>query len=1133
MLAADAQARTQALDVTRSWLVQAPAGSGKTGLLIQRYLALLATVETPERVVAMTFTRKAAAEMRERVLAALQQAAHGSGAPVSEHERVTFDLACRALAQDRHHDWQLAQHPSRLRIETIDAFTTALARAAPLRTGLGALPEFVDDATPLYRAAARAALAEAPPDDPAWRTFLQWIDNDAQAAVALIAQMLAARERWRRGFFDGPPHALRANIERVLVDEICASLRALRALFPADLTRDLATHARAAFAFLADQPGEEGTAAALRAVVDCAGLPEATADALPAWRALADWTMTRDKSATFFQQVTKRHGFPGAGKGAGTEERRARRDAFLRWLEGARGAPGLDAALASVRGLPPARFDDEAWAFVEATLAILPRAAAHLLTVMAAQHQSDFAEAMLRALDALGTAESPEALLLALDARIQHLLIDEFQDTSAAQLELIARLTAGWQPDDGRTLFAVGDPMQSIYRFREAEVDIFIKAQARGRIADVPVGTLELGRNFRSRAAVVQWVNDVFARVLPVLPDASRGEVTFRPAHPHDARDEPVPAITLCADRNAEAQAVVDAVRTAQAEGAQSVAVLVRARAHVQAVLPALREAGIAYHAVDLEPLQERLPTRDLVSLARALAQPADRIAWLGILRAPWCGLTLADLLVLAGPRDERSLLQSLDDPATLTRLSADGAARASRLRAAIEPALAARGRTSFALRVRAAWLALGGPLCAETPLDRDGADRVFALIAAHERAGDLTDYDAFVAAAQRLYALPPAAPQGVVQIMTLHKAKGLEFDAVVLPGLDQKTGGGETRPLRWKVREHDQRRTLVLAPLKSRMGADAQNDPVHAWLGALDAAEDAAELTRLLYVGATRARHRLHLLAVARAHQPKDAEAPQWRAPVRGSALERIWPALGQRIEPPDAEAVDAAEAEAEEVVPESPRLMRMPSAWDPPVPESIAVAAAAAAGAGDAIPFDWAHATAAAVGTVAHRLLAQIGREGLAAWPAARVAAAARRVGADLALAGVAPSERAAATERVIRAVQRTLDDPRGRWLFAPDHTEQLTECALAGLEDGATVHVALDRSFVSEGVRWIVDFKTGEHEGAGSAAFLDREVERYRPQLQRYARLLRHLDARPIRLALYYPLVEDGFRTFEFNE
>ena len=145
----DDAAREQALDVTRSWLVQAPAGSGKTGLLIQRYLALLARVEAPERVVAMTFTRKAAAEMRERVLAALVDAANPLPPDASRHEARTRALARAALEQDRRHRWQLVLHPARLRIGTIDAFTTALARAAPLSTELGALPRFVDDALAL------------------------------------------------------------------------------------------------------------------------------------------------------------------------------------------------------------------------------------------------------------------------------------------------------------------------------------------------------------------------------------------------------------------------------------------------------------------------------------------------------------------------------------------------------------------------------------------------------------------------------------------------------------------------------------------------------------------------------------------------------------------------------------------------------------------------------------------------------------------------------------------------------------------------------------------------------------------------------------------------------------------------
>ena len=90
----------------------------------------------------------------------------------------------------------------------------------------------------------------------------------------------------------------------------------------------------------------------------------------------------------------------------------------------------------------------------------------------------------------------------------------------------------------------------------------------------------------------------------------------------------------------------------------------------------------------------------------------------------------------------------------------------------------------------------------------------------------------------------------------------------------------------------------------------------------------------------------------------------------------------------------------------------------------------------------------------------------------------------------------------------------------LFAPAHEDARSEWALAGIDGAAVVHVVLDRSFVADGVRWIVDFKTGAHEGGDREAFLDAERVRYAATMQRYARLVGALDPRPIRLALYHP-------------
>ncbi len=157
---ADSAARLRALDVSRSFIVQAPAGSGKTELLIQRYLKLLETVETPDAVVAITFTRKAAGEMRSRVIEALRAAQRGVE-PEAEHERLTFQIARNVLEHERKLGWDLLRNPARLRIETIDALCAAITRRMPWLSRFGAMPEISEKAEDLYREAARNTLSSS------------------------------------------------------------------------------------------------------------------------------------------------------------------------------------------------------------------------------------------------------------------------------------------------------------------------------------------------------------------------------------------------------------------------------------------------------------------------------------------------------------------------------------------------------------------------------------------------------------------------------------------------------------------------------------------------------------------------------------------------------------------------------------------------------------------------------------------------------------------------------------------------------------------------------------------------------------------------------------------------------------
>jgi len=184
--------------------------------------------------------------------------------------------------------------------------------------------------------------------------------------------------------------------------------------------------------------------------------------------------------------------------------------------------------------MPPAQYDDRQWEALEAILALLKPAVAHLKVLFGERGQADFTEFAHGALEALGSVDDPSDLLLSLDQKISHVLVDEFQDTSQSQFSLLEKLVSGWQQGDGRTLFLVGDPMQSIYRFREAEVSLFLKAKHSG-VGSVALEPIELSTNRRSQEGLVKWFNESFPRVLPVQEDQTLGAVPYLPASPHEA----------------------------------------------------------------------------------------------------------------------------------------------------------------------------------------------------------------------------------------------------------------------------------------------------------------------------------------------------------------------------------------------------------------------------------------------------------------------------------------------------------------------------------------------------------------------------------------------------------------------
>jgi ATP-dependent exoDNAse (exonuclease V) beta subunit len=1032
--------RRAALDPARSFIVQAPAGSGKTELLIQRFLALLARVDRPEEIAAITFTIKAAAEMRKRVFEALA-AARRDPRPEAPHEALTWELARAALERNDALGWHLEESADRLRVQTIDALCAALTRQMPVLSRFGGQPESIEDARTLYAQAARNLLATLEEkDDPASADvarLLTHLDNNAAEAERLLAAMLMQRDHWIRTLRGASE---RAALERSLAAVRTAAVRRARALWPARLVAP-------------------------------------RGDDVEGWVAHANALLT------------------GAGEWR-------KREAIAQALSG---EEALREALEALQGLPPAAYSDDQWDALEAILRLAPRAVAELQLVFARAGQADFIEISQGALRALGTDDEPTDLMLALDYRIRHLLVDEFQDTSFTQMELLERLTSGWEAGDGRTLFVVGDPMQSIYRFREAEVGLFLRAWHHG-IGTVKLEPLRLSANFRSRAGIVDWVNATFGRVMPAEEDIPSGAVPYAPSqavHPHEGEAIAVHAF-FGDDRAAEGARVAEVA----ARSAGSVAILVRNRNHLLEVLPRLRDAGVAFRAIEIENLGHRPAVQDLLALTRALDHLGDRTAWLAVLRAPWCGLTLADLAALCGGQEKGATVwAALHDTARLERLTPDGWKRLERTRAVLARALASRRRGTLRGAVEDAWLALGGPACVEGDTDLEDADIYLDRLEAAESGGTLADIRAFEASLADLFALPDVGASDRVQVMTIHKAKGLEFDTVILPGLDSGTGRDDRRLFMWMETAD---KALLLAPINPSGGDD---DPTYRFIRDLDKRKADHESARLLYVAATRARRELHLLGCAKCDDHGAVQAPS-----KGSLLAKLWPVLaasfGTPGEPPARAPSSAVPREAQR------RLRRLdPERLRYDVPPAVAWAAPRDDATRDLIEFSWVGDTARRVGSVVHRWLQRIAEEPDAGWNRARVEKSRGAIRRELAARGVVEGEIERACERVVGAVAGALEDERGRWLLGPQRKAR-NEYRLSAIIAGVRHVLVIDRVFEdAQGQRWIVDYKTSSHEGADVERFLADEEARYREQLERYATALAAPDAKR---CLYFPLL-----------
>jgi ATP-dependent exoDNAse (exonuclease V) beta subunit len=1121
-LIVDQAERLRAIDPEQSFIVSAPAGSGKTGLITHRILRLLSIVNQPEEILSITFTKKAAAEMASRVHEALNEAAVAPR-PDDTYAGQTWDLAKAALDRDHILNWNLVEMPNRLRIKTIDSFCRYIAAQFSLESELDDMSEPSENPDIHYQNASRSLMNKLEKDEnlrPKLSALLTHTGNDLERCQRLLSELLGKREQWLPLIYDiqGNRNYFQQVIEHIVKDSLLS-------------LQELIMPVAEEFIELADfaarhVPKDKNPL--LHELTGIDDLPDTNIYGLNHWRVLLGLLVT--KAGKFRSKPTINDGFPPK-----KPEQKKRMEQILAWC---REQINLQNEINNILYLPSEVISKKQQTLLDALGYILPKLAAELIVEFKECEVCDYPAVTLAALDAIrpNEGDSVSDITLRLDYKIRHILVDEFQDTSSSQTDLLTSLVNDWQPDDGRTLFLVGDAMQSMYSFRNANVGLFINSQ-RHPIGSVKCIPLTLSTNFRSDQGVIDWVNDIFGKSFPKLPDISRGAVPYTDSVAFKPLDysPAVNFIGLTGDSCAqeEAKQIVTACQSILAKNKnESIAILVRSRNHLKEIIPALRSHKISYEAHDISKLATNMSVLDLLSLTRALISPADRISWLSVLRAPFCGLGLKDLLTISNSTQRNlylgdNILDQLNlirDQPCAKELSSYGRSALDRVIPVLNSAWEQRWRLNLRWVVENTWIALGGLATVPNGIDLRDIFRYLDLLESQQVSGVLRDQKGFELAVDRLFAYPNLDYFGNsnhkidVQIMTIHKSKGLEFDHVFLPCLASKSASDKKPLLRWqKLIDKDNNPSLLMAPLGAH---DDDDDPVYSYLHHEQSLRLGLENTRVAYVAATRAIKKLYLYAELNPSKKED-----WRAPAKTSLLSPLWKEIKQRIDRNEYTVIETQHLSNHDRPKENPSLThirRLPSNF-----KSESITSNALLVMNDLADIENRNLIeeelspkARHLGTILHRALKQIATDGTKNWSLSRIEGLSSSWRAQLRELGTLASDED--LNRLTRAVSLMMQDATGQWILA-GYPNSSCEQSLNYLKsDGLTFGTSIiDRTFIDRGVRWIIDYKfTNPKTGELLHQFKIRQINSYKDQLSHYAGLYRELGDEPVRCALYFP-------------
>lgn len=1126
---ADIAERRLAIDPRKSFAVSAPAGSGKTSLITQRILALLSICKYPEEILAVTFTRKAASEMRHRVITALNLGLKDEAPSDSDHDQKTWQLAKAALLRDSELGWGLKQNPNRLKITTIDGFCRSVAMQLPLESGLGCAPNTLEFPLLAYQRASRNLLGRLESDNEEISSviedLLEHLDNDLNKAENLLSLLLGSRDQWLPKIYMAKTKGARKYLDEAFEEIIGSALNNVA---------DRISVYESSICAIADYAGTNLLKDNIENnIALCAGLkclPICDSMSIKIWQGLVNLFITGD--GTWRKSADKRIGIIS---GNSKEEKEIAKSKKSEWASIIDVLSRIDETLLddlnNLRILPSGKFTDSEWRFISALTTLLPVLAAELDLIFKEEAATDFNAITLGAINALGENEEDYSeLLLKMDNSISHILIDEFQDTSSTQLHLVKRLTEGWQRDDGRTIFIVGDGQQSIYGFRNANVGIFLKIR-QGLLKNININTLDLRVNFRSEKGVVDWVNSTFEQAFPKKQNITRGAVPYSCSVAYKA--EGFTSAVTChlfkenSSRTDEANQVVKIIKELRSIDVNSkIAILIRNRHHLPEIFERMRDAGIKWTANEIEPLASRQCIMDVMSLTRAMINANDRIAWLSILRAPWCGLNLHDLYSLTNYKNEGH--QPVDNYGIVVHqlkvfeenpgISIEGKEILRRVSRLILKAWESRGRKDLSTCVEGLWIALSGPSTLSDENDLININTYFEFLRHHEEAGKLKSLTTFENAISKLYAAPNLNSDKNLVVMSIHASKGLEFDHVIMPSLDRGSRVDEMPLLLWQDIVSNNGNEYLLMSALPRIGEEESQ--FYNYLRNEKNIKNKLENSRLLYVGCTRTIKSLHLLGNA----TFDEKTNDFKIPSCDSLLFPIWNTFKTQAIIHQNETKYSNEiknVKAKDWIKRIPIDSRIININFDNTLQQYRGTNDHRNDTNQPDQMEFLCKNERHIGIVLHRILYHIGRN----WnklSSSNLIPSIKTLKNLLKQTGYT-GETDFAIKTIISGVENSINSKIGRWVLGGNHKLSEFESKYLVTDGNEVKTKIIDRTFIcNDNIRWIIDYKSSSPDKDETIdQFLEHEITKYRSQLVNYRNIFIH-EENVKRCAIYFPLL-----------